>query len=144
MQPSSESVFTHRYAALVIILLVGTGTDLRRSDVIFLCNHGPSRGLKVLLRVPVWKVLLCPHQPNYSHHLPARPGSADDPKTIRPAISSLLQNSLMRSICSLTSIEIFYPPTFPPSPYQVSGTLGLLGFNTDGTAAIRIPKEKKK
>lgn len=139
--PGSESVFTHRDAALVIILLVGTGTDLRLIWCNIPAQSRPNQRIKGALTRACLKGALVPSSTQLFTSFTSPTRLRDDPKTIRPAISSMLQNSLMCSICSLTSIEIF---TLPPSPDQVSRTLGLLGFNTDGTAAFRIPKKKKK
>lgn len=62
----------HRYAAVLIILLVGTGPDPELvwcNAPLPLCNQAQTRWLKVLVQLPVWKALLDPHQRCYSHGL---------------------------------------------------------------------------
>lgn len=124
-----------RYAA-VIILLVGTVSDPRHiwcNAPLSLCNQAQTKWLKVLLQLPARKALT--HQCNHSHSLQTPLGSTYNPKTIRPAISSTRYKSLSESI------DFFLPP---PPLYQVSRTVGLLGFGTDGIAAYRIPKNTSK
>lgn len=68
----------HRYAAVLIILLVGTGPDPRPvwcNAPLPLCNQAQTRWLKVLLQLPVWKALSYPHQQHYSHGLQTPLGS---------------------------------------------------------------------
>lgn len=70
----------HRYAAVLIILLVGTGPDPRPvwcNAPLPLCNQAQTRWLKVLLQLPVWKALSDPHQRHYSHGLQTPLGSTD-------------------------------------------------------------------
>lgn len=62
----------HRYAAVLIILLVGTSPDPEPvwcNAPLPLCNQAQTRWLKVLVQLPVWKALLDPHQRCYSHGL---------------------------------------------------------------------------
>lgn len=129
----------YRYAAVLIILLVGTGPDPRPvwcNAPLPLCNQAQTRWLKVLLRLPVWKALSDPHQCHYSHGLQTPLGSTDTtPKQSGRLFLPHDKKSLKCCFCSLTSIE-FLP--LPPPLYQVSRTVGLLGFGTDENAGFSM------
>lgn len=129
----------HRYAAVLIILLVGTGPDPRPvwcNAPLPLCNQAQTRWLKVLLQLPVWKALSDPHQCHYSHGLQTPLGSMDTtPKQSGRLFLPHDKKSLKCCFCSLTSIQ-FFP--LPHPLFQVSRTFGLLGFGTDGNAGFSM------
>lgn len=130
----------HRYAAVLIILLVGTGPDPRPvwcNAPLPLCNQTQTRWLTVLLQLPVWKALHYPHQCHYSHGLQTPLGSTDT----TPKQSGQLFLPHDKNPSSAASAHwrqfSFFPP---PSLYQVSRTVGLLGFGTDGIAGFSMVK----
>lgn len=112
----------HRYATVVIILLVEMGSDHRPvwcntpPPPRPLCNQAQTRWLKALLQLPVWKALFDPHQRQYSHGLQTPLGSADT--TSKQSGQLFLPHAkkpLMFCSCSLTSVE------YCPSLSAVSG-----------------------
>lgn len=130
MHLSRESIFTQRYAAVVIILLAGTGTDL----TLVWCNvppqSSPNQGIKGAL-VPssvTIPIIFQPVQP--PQMTPKQSGQLFFRAAEFPNARHLL-------------IDVnwnFYPP---PSRYLVSRTFGLLGFDIDENAAFRISKKNK-
>lgn len=133
--------FTRSYAAVAIILLVGAGTDLR----LIWCNvppqSSPNQRIKGTLAPACLEGALVPSSAQLftafssPSRLHTRPQNNQASYFFRAAEFPNAQHLLIDVNWN------FYPP--PPSLYQVSGTLGLLGFNTDGTTAF-IPKKKKK
>lgn len=129
----------HRYAAVLIILLAGMGPDPRPvwcNAPLPLCNQAQTRWLKVLLQLPVWKALSYPHQRHYSHGLQTPLGSTD----MTPKQSGWLFLPPDKNPSSAASAHWrqlnFFPP--PPQLYQVSRTVGLFEFGTDGIAGYSM------
>lgn len=120
----------HRYAAVLIIPLVGTGPDPRPvwcnttpSHPPPLCNQAQTRWLKVLLQLPVWKALSYPHQRHYSHGLQTPPGSTDTTQNNQAGYFFLMIK--IPQVPRLL-IDVNWIFSLPPPLYQVSRTVGVI------------------
>lgn len=136
----------HRYAAVLIILLVGTGPDprpawcntptLQPPHPPPVCNQAQTRWLKVLLQLPVWKALSYPHQRQYSHGLQTPPGSTDTTQN-NQASYFFLMIKIPQVLRLLIDVNWIFLP-FPLHCIRFPGQLGLLRFGTDGIAGFSM------
>lgn len=132
----------HRYAAVLIILLVGTGPDPELvwcNAPLPLCNQAQTRWLKVLVQLPVWKALLDPHQRCYSHGLQTPLGYThmapkQSGQLFLPHQKKKRKKKHPSSAASAHWRQLICSP--PPSLYQVSRTVGLSEFGADGIAGL--------